>query len=37
MFVKDTPDFTLHPFEKDDVFGWEKEIKTAKVQVAVSL
>jgi hypothetical protein len=37
MFVKDTPDFTLHPFENDDVFGWEKEIKTAKVQVAVSL
>jgi hypothetical protein len=36
MFVKDTPDFTLHPFDKDDVFGWEKTIKTERTQVAVS-
>ncbi|KAK2417431.1 hypothetical protein QL285_039731 [Trifolium repens] len=36
MFIKDTPDFTLHPFDKDDVFGWEKTIKTERTQVAVS-
>jgi hypothetical protein len=36
MFVSDTPDYCLHPFDKDDVFGWEKTIKTTKPQVAVS-
>ncbi|KAK2354595.1 hypothetical protein QL285_092095 [Trifolium repens] len=34
MFVSDTPDYCLHPFDKDDVFGWEKTIKTTKPQVA---
>jgi hypothetical protein len=36
MFVSDTPDYTLHPYKKDDVFGWEKIIKTTKCQVCVS-
>jgi hypothetical protein len=36
MFVQDTPDYCLHPFDKDDVFGWEKTIKTTRPQVAVS-
>ncbi|WJX46000.1 hypothetical protein P8452_32841 [Trifolium repens] len=34
MLVSDTPDYTLHPFDKDDVFGWEKTIKTTRTQVA---
>ncbi|WJX18278.1 hypothetical protein P8452_08091 [Trifolium repens] len=34
MFVSDTPEYCLHPFDKDDVFGWEKTIKTTRTQVA---
>jgi hypothetical protein len=36
IFVSDTPDYCLHQFDNDGVFGWEKTITTTKTQVAVS-
>jgi hypothetical protein len=36
IFVSDTPDYCLHQFDNDGVFGWEKTITTTKTQVAIS-
>ncbi|KAK2382467.1 hypothetical protein QL285_070000 [Trifolium repens] len=36
MFVSDTPNYCVHPHYNDEVFGWEKTIKTTKSQVCVS-
>jgi hypothetical protein len=36
IYVSDTPNYCLHPHKNDDVFGWQKIMKSTKLQVCVS-